>query len=344
MGNLDFLEKKPRIAYTLSWDGVTEGKDKATSSPFSLYNFSNEEYSLQGLINANAGLEKSIDEFINAASVSYTFDINTNFDIILTNSEFKEYSVPRATLWKHAENATTEKDYIGKQIGLIFINFMVNKEYSLFLAYSFVEGSSCTDGYYGPAFGPTFNKVGWYIGAVSMENIPVGEIGYIKNSIPLVSINYSGKGFISPQKPYRYASRSFDSDDVFSIFYNKNMIPDTDEAKSKGFNAICIPGDWNSKADIKLNKDLADIVKAGFMGCLGIYTHIDSFTNNILVDNAPIVFREFVDINYSKINNVGGLSICISGYDGVVDNIYFNPSISKKDIVEWRDKYFFTEP
>lgn len=340
MGNLDFLEKKPRIAYTLSWDGVTEGKDKATSSLFSLYNFSNEEYSLQGLINANAGLEKSIDEFINAASVSYTFDINTNFDIILTNSEFKEYSVPRATLWKHAENATTEKDYIGKQIGLIFINFMVNKEYSLFLAYSFVEGSSCTDGYYGPAFGPTFNKVGWYIGAVSMENIPVGEIGYIKNSMPLVSINYSGKGFTSPQKPYRYATRSFDNDDVISIFYDPNIIPDTDEAKSKGFNAICTPGDWNTKADIKLNKDLADIVKAGHIGCLNVYIHNDI---PFVVEDNPVVYRPFISISYENINSIGGL--CIREINnGNITVIYFDPSISQEECEMWFSKYFLSEP
>lgn len=344
MGNLDFLEKKPRIAYTLSWDGVTEGKDKAASSLFSLYNFSNEEYSLQGLIKSNAGLGKSIDEFINTASVSYIFDINTNFDIALTNSEFKEYSAMRATLWKYAENATTEKDYIGKQIGLIFIDFMVNKEYSLFLAYSFVEGSSCTDGYYGPSFGPTFNKVGWYIGAVSMENIPVGEIGYIKNSIPLVSINYSGKGFTSPQKPYRYASRSFDSDDVISIFYNRNMIPDTDESKSKGFNAICSPGDWSTKADIKLNKDLADIIKAGHIGCLNVYIHNDM---PFVVEVTPVVYRPFISISYDYINSIGGL--CIREINNEINNgditvIYFNPSIPREEYNMWAIKYFLSEP
>lgn len=340
MGNLDFLEKKPRIAYTLSWDGVTEGKDKAASSLFSLYNFSNEEYSLQGLIKSNAGLGKQIDEFINTASVSYIFDINTNFDIALTNSEFKEYSTKRASLWKYAENATTEKDYIGKQIGLIFIDFMVNKEYSLFLAYSFVEGSSCTDGYYGPSFGPTFNKVGWYTGAVSMENIPVGEIGYIKNSIPLVSINYSGKGFTSPQKPYRYASRSFDSDDVISIFYNPNMIPDTNEGKSKGFNAICAPGDWSITADIKLNKDLANIVKAGYNGCLNIYPYDDAAN---VVEGVPIAYRSFIEVSHAKLNNIDGLCIReING--GEMTLIYFNPAITLEEFMAWLDKYFSLEP
>lgn len=294
---------------------------------FSLYNFSNEEYSLQGLINANAGLEKSIDEFINAASVSYTFDINTNFDIILTNSEFKEYSVTRATLWKHAENATTEKDYIGKQIGLIFIDFMFNKEYSLFLAYSFVEGSSCTDGYYGPAFGPTFNKVGWYIGEVSMENIPVGEIGYIKNSMPLVSINYSGKGFTSPQKPYRYVSRFVKPDDDICIWINTARIPKTDEEKSKGYNSICKPEDFNSEADIKLNEDLAFLFHCSD---IMIVNEVQQYGNDSNTNTMRYGFNVMLQIEYAE-----GLHISHGGED-----IFFDPNISEDDYYNWRDKYF----
>lgn len=49
MGNLDFLEKKPRIAYTLSWDGVTEGKvtnTKVTNTKATrkVYKISSEEF------------------------------------------------------------------------------------------------------------------------------------------------------------------------------------------------------------------------------------------------------------------------------------------------------------
>lgn len=42
MGNLDFLEKKPRIAYTLSWDGVTEGKVTNTTGMRKVYKISSE--------------------------------------------------------------------------------------------------------------------------------------------------------------------------------------------------------------------------------------------------------------------------------------------------------------
>lgn len=44
MGNLDFLEKKPRIAYTLSWDGITEGKVTNTQASRKVYKISSEEF------------------------------------------------------------------------------------------------------------------------------------------------------------------------------------------------------------------------------------------------------------------------------------------------------------
>lgn len=45
MGNLDFLEKKPRIAYTLSWDGVTEGKVTTTGASMgTAYKISDNEF------------------------------------------------------------------------------------------------------------------------------------------------------------------------------------------------------------------------------------------------------------------------------------------------------------
>lgn len=335
MGNLDFLEKKPRIAYTLSWDGVTEGKDKATSSLFSLYNFSNEEYSLKGLINANAGLEKSIDEFINAASVSYTFDVNTNFDIILTNSEFKEYSVERATLWKYAENATTEKDYIGKQIGLIFIDFIVNKEYSLFLAYSFVEGSSCTDGYYGPSFGPTFHKVGWYIGSVSMENIPIGEIGYIKNSMPLVSINYSGKGFTSPKKYYSELSNSIEADDYYTLWIDYTVI-EAASGKEDDYNAICIPGDWNSKADIQLDEKLAKLLKAiSYNKVSAIVKYAEAVSKKTPENLGQIKTQQYITawtVNKNQLNIYYG------------NDIIFRQTYDVEEHDKWYAKYFSSTP
>lgn len=183
---------------------------------------------------------------------------------------------------------------------------------------------------------PIFPETGWYFGGSTIE---AGDIMSILKD-PLVQFSYSGKGFTSPKKPYRYSTRSFDSDDVISIFYNSNMIPRTNEDKSKGFNAICIPGDWNTKADIKLNKDLADIIKSGHVGCLNIYKHTDDSTVGLLIDNVPICFRWVLEVVYTNINNVYGLSIDINDSLDRIDNIYFNPNITREEYEIWLNKYF----
>lgn len=326
MGNLDFLKKKPRIAYTLSWDGVTDGKVTNTLGTRKVYKISSEEFVPRPDIvwtpNGSTGLPCSTPENIRLEK----------------NYQFRNLEgISNVSVSVLAEDTNTAGYYR-------FILYFGDNEFQFIdLFYVLVANKSIMSGDFGNV-DPTFPEIGWYFGGPS--NTESGDIMSILKDPkdPLVQFSYSGKGFTAPQKPYRYASRSFDSDDVFSIFYNINMIPDTKEDKSKGFNAICSPGDWNSKADIKLNKDLADIVKAGYIGCLNIYTHDDSFTDSNLVDNSPIAFRKFVEINYEKINNVVGLSIYINSVDGVIDHIYFNPSISTKDLDEWEDKYFLSEP
>lgn len=203
------------------------------------------------------------------------------------------------------------------------------------LFYVLVSNKEIISGDFGNV-NPIFPETGWYLGG---DTIEAGDIMSVLKG-PLVQFSYSGKGFTSPKKPYRYATRSFDSDDVISIFYDPNIIPDTDEAKSTGFNAICAPGDWNTKADIKLNKDLADIVKAGHIGCLNVYIHNDM---PFVVEDTPVVHRPFISISYENINSIGGL--CIREIDsGNITVIYFNPSISREEYNMWANKYFFNTP
>lgn len=320
MGNLDFLEKKPRIAYTLSWDGVTEGKVTNTKGSRTVYKISSEEFIPRPDIvwtpTGRTGLPCSTPKNIRLER-SYRF-LNIEGESNVSVSVLKE---------------DTSKAGYYKFVLMFGDNNTGNNDLDLF--YVIVANKEIISAEFGN-INPTFPEIGWYVD--DNTNIEAGDIMSVLKD-PLVQFSYSGKGFTSPKKPYRYASRSFNSDDVISIFYNKNMIPDTNEDKSKGFNAICYPGDWNSKADIKLNKDLADIVKAGYMGCLSMYTHDGSSTNSLLVDNLPIAFRGFVDIYYEKVNNVDGLGIHISNIDSEIDFIYFNPSISKKDFDEWKDKY-----
>ena len=317
MGNLDFLEKKPRIAYTLSWDGITEGKVTNTQAMSKVYKISSEEFISRPDIvwtptgssgrpcntPENIRLEKNY-RFRNIEDVS-----NVSVSVLKENTNIAGYY--RFDLFFGDDNTYVDLFYV----------LVANKE--------IISGD----------FGnvnPIFPETGWYFGGSAIE---AGDIMSVLKG-PLVQFSYSGKGFTSPQKPYRYASRSFDSDDVISIFYDPNVIPDTDEAKSTGFNAICTPGDWNTKADIKLNKDLADIAKAGNIGCLNVYIHNDF---HFVVEEYPVVHRPFISISYENINSIGGL--CIREINnGNITVIYFNPSISREECNIWFNKYFLSEP
>ena len=203
------------------------------------------------------------------------------------------------------------------------------------LFYVLVSNKEIISGDFGNV-NPIFPETGWYFSGSTIE---AGDIMSVLKD-PLVQFSYSGKGFKSPKKPYRYASRSFDSDYVISIFYDPNIIPDTNEAKSKGFNAICAPGDRNTKADIKLNKDLADILKAGYIGCLNVYVYNDMF---YVFENSPFVYRPFISISYENINGIVGL--CLREHNtGNNTAIYFNPSISREEYNIWCNKYLLPEP
>ena len=317
MGNLDFLEKKPRIAYTLSWDGVTEGKVTNIQAMRKVYKISSEEFI-------------SIPDIVWTPTGSSGLPCNTPENIRLgKNYRFRnieDVSNVSVSVLKEDKN---KAGYYS------FALFFGDDNTYADLYYVLVANKEIISGDFGNV-NPIFPETGWYFGG---DTIEAGDIMSVLKG-PLVQFSYSGKGFTSPQKPYRYATRSFDSDDVISIFYDPNIIPDTDEAKSKGFNAICAPGDWNTKADIKLNKDLADIVKAGHIGCLNVYIHNDM---PFVVEDTPVVYRPFISISYENINNIGGL--CIREIDnGNITVIYFNPSIPLEEYDKWIDKYLSLEP
>ena len=320
MGNLDFLEKKPRIAYTLSWDGVTEGKVTNTKGSRKVYKISSEEFiprpdmvwTPTGMTGLPCNTPKNI-----RLERNYRFpNIEGESNVIVSVLKEDTSKAGYYTFYLESGDDDTGNDRVD-----LFYVLVANKE---IISAEFGN------------INPTFPETGWYIGS------PPNEAGDIMSILkdPLVQFSYSGKGFTSPQKPYRYSTRSFDSDDVISIFYDPNIIPDTDEAKSTGFNAICAPGDWNTKADIKLNKDLADIVKAGHIGCLNVYIHNDM---PFAVEDTPVVYRPFISISYENINSIGGL--CIREIDnGNITVIYFNPSISREECEMWFSKYFLSEP
>lgn len=321
MGKLDFLEKKPRIAYTLSWDGVTEGKVTNTTGTRKVYKISSEKFIPR-------------PDIVWTPTGSTSLPCNTPENIRLEKN-YHFYNIEGAS---NVSVSVLKEDTSKAGYYKFFLMFGDNDtgNNGVHLFYVTVANKEILSGDFGNV-NPTFPEIGWYLGSPS--NVEAGDIMSILKD-PLVQFSYSGKGFTSPQKPYRYASRSFDSDDVISIFYDPNMIPDTDEAKLKGFNAICTPGDWNTKADIKLNKDLADILKAGHIGCLNVYIHNDM---PFVVEDYPVVYRPFIAISYENINSIGGL--CIREINnGNITVIYFNPSIPVEEYDKWANEYLSLEP
>ena len=70
------------------------------------------------------------------------------------------------------------------------------------------------------------------------------------------TISLSGKGFTSPKEYYSKLSNSIEADDYYTIWIDHTVI-EAASGKEDDYNAICNPGDWNSKADIQLDEKLA---------------------------------------------------------------------------------------
>lgn len=155
---------------------------------------------------------------------------------------------------------------------------------------------------------------------------------------PLVQFSYSGKGFTSPQKPYRYVSRSFEPDDDICIGLNHNKIPSTDEEKSKGFNSFCDIKNPNIEMNISLNEDLANIIKHCYRGSLSIMVYEEDFEGILSVETDNNISKSLV-VMPDTFNGINGVSIRFYS-----DAVYFNPNISEEDFFSWNKKYFDIKP
>ena len=80
------------------------------------------------------------------------------------------------------------------------------------------------------------------------------------NNTPF-TISISGKGFTSTKEYYSKLSNSIEADDYYTLWIDHTVI-EAASGKEDDYNAICTPGDWNSKADIQLDEKLAKLLKA----------------------------------------------------------------------------------
>ena len=304
MGKLDFVEKKLRIAYTLSWDGITEGKVTNTQATRKVYKISSEEFIPR-------------PDIVWTPTGSSGRPCNTPENIRLgKNYRFRNIEdVSNVSVSVLKENTNTAGYY---RFDLFFGDDNTYAD----LFYVLVENEEIISGDFGNV-NPIFPETGWYFGG---DTIEAGDIMSVLKD-PLVQFSYSGKGFTSPQKPYRYVSRFVKPDDDVCIWINTARIPKTDEEKSKGYNSICKPEDFNSEADIKLNEDLAFLFHCSDMM---IVNEVQQYGNNSNTNIMRYGFNVMLQIGYAE-----GLHISHGGED-----IFFDPNISEDDYYNWLDKYF----
>lgn len=312
MGNLDFLEKKPNNVTVTVQIECDELDNLASDASNCLPALSIKTlYSKIGQT-ANSAADSS------GANKDCAVRVSSNVDFTPTSNgkiyEYDDMSSPK----------TTDFNTIKFTDGVVYL-YSTKNDMNIGSAGApppcIVVPKSFTDSDSSAVF-----EKGIYFG----YGISSGKQGYyVKYEISYerVSINISGKGFTSPQKPYRYVSRSVKPDDDICIWVNTARIPETLEEQSKGFNAICKPGDFDSEADIKLNEDLAFLSYHSAIFIAGeIRQHGNEVDTNIIQHGINCI----LDIDYNK-----GLRI--------QDNnnvIFFNPNISEEDFNIWYDKYF----
>lgn len=305
MGNLDFLEKKPRIAYTLSWDGITEGKVTNTQASRKVYKISSEEFIPR-------------PDIVWTPTGSSGIPCNTPENIRLE----KNYRFINAEGTPNVEISVLSEDKNKAGYYKFWLLYGDDDRYAD-LYYVLVANKAIISGDFGGGPNPIFPETGWYFGGATIE---AGDIMSVLKD-PLVQFSYSGKGFTSPKKPYRYVSRFVKPDDDICIWINTARIPKTDEEKSKGYNSICKPEDFNSEADIKLNEDLAFLFHCSD---IMIVNEVQQYGNDSNTNIMRYGFNVMLQIEYAK-----GLHISHGGED-----IFFDPNISEDDYYNWRNKYF----
>lgn len=312
MGNLDFLEKKPRIAYTLSWDGVTEGKVTNTQSSRKVYKISSEEFIPRPDIvwtptgssgvpcntPENIRLEKNY-RFINTESIS-------NVEVSVLREDTNKAGYYKFWLLYGSDNKYADLYYV----------LMANKE--------------IISGDFG-SVNPIFPETGWYFGGATIE---AGDIMSVLKD-PLVQFSYSGKGFTSPKEYYSKLSNSIEADDYYTLWIDLAVI-EAASGKEDDYNAICIPGDWNSKADIQLDEKLAKLLKAMSYNKVSAITKYTKFVSKKTPENlGQIKTQQYIT---SWTVNKNQLSI----YYG--DDIIFRQTYDVEEHAKWYAKYFSGTP
>ena len=312
MGNLDFLEKKPRIAYTLSWDGVTEGKVTNTQAMRKVYKISSEEFVPR-------------PDIVWTPTGSSGRPCNTPENIRLgKNYRFRNIEdVSNVSVSVLKENTSTAGYYR-------FDLFFGDDDTYADLFYVLVANKEIISGDFGNA-NPIFPETGWYFGG---DTIEAGDIMSVLKD-PLVKFSYSGKGFTSPKDYYSKLSNSIEADDYYTLWIDHTVI-EAASGKEDDYNAICIPGDWNSKAGIQLDEKLAKLLKAmSYNKVSAIVKYAEAVSKKTPENLGQIKTQQYITawtVNKNQLNVYYG------------NDIIFRQTYDVEEHAKWYAKYFSNIP
>lgn len=151
----------------------------------------------------------------------------------------------------------------------------------------------------------------------------------------LFTISLSGKGFTSPKKYYSELSNSIDADTYYTLWIDHTVI-EAASGKEDDYNAICIPGDWNSKADIQLDEKLAKLLKAmSYNKVTAIVKYAEAVSKKTPENLEQIKAQQYITawtVNKNQLNVYYG------------NDIIFRQTYDVNEHAEWYAKYFSNTP
>lgn len=162
----------------------------------------------------------------------------------------------------------------------------------------------------------------------------MGNLDFMTNNKSF-TISISGKGFTSPKEYYSELSNSIEADDYYTLWIDLAVI-EAASGKEDDYNAICIPGDWNSKADIQLDEKLAKLLKAMSYNKVSAITKYTKFVSKKTPENlGQIKTQKYITswtVNKNKLNIYYG------------DDIIFRQTYDVEEHAKWYAKYFSNTP
>lgn len=144
------------------------------------------------------------------------------------------------------------------------------------------------------------------------------------------TITLSGKGYTVPKNYYTELHNSVNADTYYTLWIDHTVIDAASE--NDDYNAICIPGDWDSKADIQLDEKLARLIKAlCYNKVSAIVKYTDGISKRTPENNVQIKTQQYTTAWVTNHDQ-----LCI--YFG--NDIICRKTFDKDAEGEWYAKYF----